>query len=140
MYPTRLSHFLFSKRFLEVPYNFFLSVQCIANYFIEFSGGITFEEFVLNLFAALHPPTYIHSNMVAKISRCLTGHLLKTKPELFTGVCGCPDAEHVPEYEARIQNYAYHAALCHDFGKICILRVISTYGRKILDNEFELIK
>lgn len=123
-----------------VDFNFYLSIQYIAKCFIEFPGGSTIEEFVLDLFAAIHPPTYIHSHMAAKITLCITQHLLRSKPGLFTGVCGCPDSEHVPEYAERIEDLAYHSALCHDFGKIYILSIISTYGRKILDDEFALIK
>ena len=43
--------------------------------FVEIPGEMTFEKMGLESFAAFHPPAYIHSLMVAKIPRCLTGHL-----------------------------------------------------------------
>lgn len=51
--------------------------------FREFPGAINFEEMGLRSLAALHPPTYIHSQMVARISRCLSGHLYSMKPEFL---------------------------------------------------------
>lgn len=109
-------------------------------HFVEIPGGVTFEQMGLQSFAAFHPPTYIHSIMVARITRCLTKHLLQKKPELFTGICGCPSVDEVPAYSARIIAYAYHAALCHDFGKLIIIDTVFVYGRKILDFEFDIIK
>ena len=108
--------------------------------FIEFPGGITFEEMGLRSFAAMHPPTYIHSMMVAKITRCLTYHLLKEKPEVFVGMPGCDDVQSVKKNRDMITAFAYHAALCHDFGKLIIIDTVSVYGRDIFDSEFEIIK
>ena len=108
--------------------------------FIELPGGMTFEEMGLQSFAAFHPQTYIHSIMVANITQCIASHLMKKQPGLFKGVCGCPDAESVPAYSERIREYAYHAALCHDFGKLIIIETVSTYGRNIFDSEFDIIK
>jgi HD-GYP domain-containing protein (c-di-GMP phosphodiesterase class II) len=39
-----------------------------------------------------------------------------------------------------ILNYTWHAALCHDAGKLFIIDTIFVYGRKLLDMEFDLIK
>ncbi len=122
-------------------YNFLMSEFAPFLFaFPEIPGGMTFEDLGLKMFAAMHPPTYIHSRMVAKITRCLTAHLLKIRPDLFVGVLGCPDAEHVPEYADKIENFAYHASLCHDFGKLIIIDTVSVYGRNIFDSEFNIIK
>ncbi len=108
--------------------------------FIEVPGGVTFETLCIQLLAAFHPPTYIHSTMVAMISRCLAAHIIRECPELFVGICGCPSEAEVPHYAARIIDYTYHAALCHDFGKLIIIDTVYVYGRKILDFEFNIIK
>ena len=39
-----------------------------------------------------------------------------------------------------LQNFAWHAAVCHDFGKLIIIDTIFVYGRKILDFEFDIIR
>ena len=108
--------------------------------FREFPGGIGFEEMGLRSFAALHPPTHIHSRMVADLSRCLAEHLLKMKPELFSEVFSYLGLEAVAENREQVIDFTYHAALCHDFGKLMIIDTIFVYGRKLFDMEFELIR
>ena len=115
--------------FSEVVYNF-----------IEVPGGITFEDFALQSLAALHPPTYIHSQMVGQISTCLCSYLVDMKPEVLIGVLGCKNADDVTENREKILSYTYHAAVCHDFGKIPIIDTIFVYGRKLMDEEFSIIK
>ncbi len=112
----------------------------IMRYFTEFPGGIDFEDMMLNLFAAMHPPTYIHSKMVADFAVCLCGHLIDNRPELLVGVEGCRSAEEVVKRRGEILEYTKHAAICHDAGKLSIIDTVFVYGRKLLDMEFELIK
>lgn len=109
-------------------------------YFIEVPGGKTFENLMLDLLAALHPPTYVHTQMVAHITECLCGHLLRLRPDLFVGVCGCKTAEDATASSERIRSFSYHAALCHDVGKVFAIDTIFVYGRNLLDLEFDIIK
>ncbi len=107
----------------------------ILNAFIEVPGVVTFEEMCISCLAALHPPTYVHTMMVGRITRCLCKHLLNDMPELFKDMrekMGLDDEE--------ILDFAWHAAICHDFGKLSIIDTIMIYGRRILDGEFALIK
>ena len=108
--------------------------------FTEIPGGLEYEEMGLKLFAAIHPPTYIHSIMVAKLSECLAKHLIRFKPELFKGICACKDTTDVERNKTEILEYTYHAALCHDFGKLGIMDTIYIYGRALLDSEFGLLR
>lgn len=108
--------------------------------FVDVPGGITFEDFVRQCLAAIHPPTYIHSCMVGQISARMAYHLIRKRPELFIGILECNNAEEVISNRDRIVDYVYHAGLCHDFGKICIIDTIFVYGRKLLDFEFDIIK
>ncbi len=108
--------------------------------FREFPGTIDFEEMGIQSLAALHPPTYVHSKMVANITGCLARHLMRIHPELFDDVYTFLGLENRPENQDEIIEYAYHAALCHDFGKLMIIDTIFVYGRKLLDMEFDLVK
>lgn len=112
----------------------------IVDRFIEVPGGLSFEEMGLQCLAALHPPTYIHSVMVGKLARCLCDHLIDLHPRLLSGVLGCDTAEAVRDHRERIADFAYHAGLCHDFGKLTIIDTIFVYGRDLLDMEFGLIR
>ena len=112
----------------------------IIDRFIEVPGGITFENMMLKCLAALHPPTYVHSVMVAKIARCLCGRLIDRDPALLKGVPGCATAEDVLARREALCEFTYHAGLCHDFGKLGIIDTIFVYGRNLFDLEFDLIK
>ncbi|MCR5098066.1 MAG: HD domain-containing protein [Lachnospiraceae bacterium] len=112
----------------------------IIDGFIEIPSCLTFEDMVLQMIAAIHPPTYVHSLMVGQITECLCGHLLRLMPEKLVGVLGYETAEDVIAHKDEVRDFAYHAALCHDFGKISIIDTVFVYGRKLLDEEFNLIK
>lgn len=108
--------------------------------FREVPGGMKGEKLFRQIIVALHPPTYIHSVMVARLSMCLARHLLEEKPELFVGFPGCDDLDTVMEKKMEILDYTYNAALVHDIGKVRILDTIAMYGRRLLDSEFKLLR
>ena len=108
--------------------------------FREYPDKISFEELGIQSFAALHPPTYIHSQMVAKLTRCLTENLMEMKPELFRDLLAYLNLENRPENREKLAHFAYHAALCHDFGKLFIIDTIFVYGRNLFEMEFDLIR
>ena len=112
----------------------------IINRFIEVPGGVTFEEFVLECMSALHPPTFIHSRMVALISSRLSYHLISNNPKVFVGMPGFDNEADVINKTEEIINFVYHSGLCHDFGKIGIIDTIFVYGRRLLNFEFDIIK
>ncbi|MCR5503200.1 MAG: HD domain-containing protein [Lachnospiraceae bacterium] len=108
--------------------------------YVEVPSGISFESFIIQCLAAIHPPTYIHSRMVGQIAERLTYHLLRKSPELFIGSEFGMSVDEITAGRDGIAHYAYHAGLCHDFGKICIIDTIFVYGRNLLDYEFSIIK
>ena len=101
-------------------------------------GG--FEESCMQMVAAMHPITYVHSLTVAALVKRLTTHLLKVQPELFIGYAGSGTREEVLDITEEILEHAEHAALCHDVGKLFVIEIIMTYGRKLRGREFELIR
>ncbi len=121
--------------------SFMLEYTCrFLHHFIEIPEGMHFEDLMLNFLAAMHPPTYVHSRMVAQFTACLCGHLIDQRPELFIGVCDTETEDEVRTLRDRIIHFAYHAALCHDAGKLFIIDTVFVYGRKLEDMEFGLIK
>ncbi len=101
-------------------------------------GG--FEEFCLQMVAAMHPLTYVHSLTVASLVRLLASHLLEESPEVFIGFRGAQTTEEVLALSQEILNHAEHAALCHDIGKLFVIEIIMTYGRRLTDQEFAIVK
>lgn len=108
-------------------------LSMILDNFIDVEDGIDFETMCLDLIAAVHPPTYVHSLSVADLTACLTKHLFRKHPEMFSGVRGYPDPE-------ALEELAWHAAVCHDIGKLFIVETIITYGRDLYDREFDWIR
>lgn len=105
----------------------------LMEHFIEIEGVIDFETICMELLAAIYPPTYVHSMSVADISSCLAKHLYKKHPEMFENVPGYPDIDDITEH-------VWHAAACHDIGKLFIVETIITYGRSLYNQEFDWIK
>lgn len=114
--------------------------QGIIDRFIEVPGGLSFEEMALQCLAALHPPTYVHSMMVAKLSAFLCDRLIERDPKWLTGAPDCADIRSVVANRDALMDFTLHAARCHDVGKLSIIDTIFVYGRNLFDTEFELIR
>lgn len=114
--------------------------QGIIDRFIEVPGGLSFEEMALQCLAALHPPTYVHSMMVAKLSSYLCQQLIERDPKWLIGAPGCESALDVVANRLALIDFTFHAARCHDVGKLSIIDTIFVYGRNLFDTEFELIR
>ncbi|MBR5968876.1 MAG: HD domain-containing protein [Lachnospiraceae bacterium] len=115
-------------------------VSIILRLFTQTPGGMDFETFCRSMTVALHPPTYVHVKSVEDFTLCLTEALLERQPECFIGFLDCGSKEEVYAKKEEILEYAAHAALNHDIGKLFVTEVIMTYGRDLLQGEFELIK
>lgn len=112
----------------------------ILKYFVELPGVMDLETMGLSLIAAIHPMSYVHTLMVADISRTMAEKLLETDPARFMGMPGYISLEEVQAGREEILEYVRHAALCHDFGKLYMAETILTYGRTLLQEEFALIQ
>ena len=108
-------------------------ITWMLDHFIEVPGGVDFETLAMELLAALHPPTYVHSLSVADLSVCIAKHLYEKDPSYFAQIPGYPDRE-------KMREVIWHAAACHDIGKLFIVDTIITYNRDLFDDEFFWIK
>ena len=138
--PYEMMHYYSLARTGNMTTTFIGNLCNFLDDFQEIPGGMQCSELCIRALVAIHPPTYVHSNMVAQISLCLTRHLLGSKPELFVGFPGCGDVDAVVEAQDRILTYTYQAALYHDIGKLTIIDIIAMYGRRLLDTEFLQLK
>ena len=108
--------------------------------YIEVPNGISFRDMSLQILAAMHPPTYVHTQSVAAIARYLAEQLIEREPERFLGIADAKDAEEVRERREKILEFIYQSALLHDIGKLFIIETIMTYGRNLIDSEIDLIR
>ena len=115
-------------------------ISYIINHYKEIDGAPSIKEICLDLMAVLHPPTYIHSLSVSELTVCLSKHLIDKEPERFIGILGTQNADEVYARKSELSDFIREAALLHDVGKIYVYESIMTYGRKLLDMEFDFIK
>ena len=115
-------------------------ISDVFRYFIEVEDGPSFKDLNLQLLAALHPPTYVHSLSVSVFTVTLTKHLIHKMPEKFVGLFGIEDVSEVKSKEEEILKYVEDIALLHDVGKLQIIETVMTYARRLFDTEFDDIK
>ena len=100
----------------------------------------SFTDFCTRLIAAIHPPTYVHTLTMSSLTSCLTMHLMRKHPELFMEFARCCSPDEVVYCEDAILGHAERASLFHDIGKLFVMEVVMMYGRKLDDEEFNLIR
>ena len=108
--------------------------------YMNVPGGMRFRDMALKIMAAMHPPTYIHTLNVADITKYLAEKLIEKEPDRFIGICGTRNAADVLANMNEVLDFVYNGALLHDIGKIFIVETIMTYGRDLIDSEFEIIQ
>lgn len=108
--------------------------------FIEIPESTHFEALVLDCFAAIYPPAYVHALMSAKIVRCLCTHLVRLRPDMFIGTLGLNSVEAVERARYSIVEFAYHAAMIHDAGRLAMIETMMVHGRDLMEEEAESLK
>ena len=97
-----------------------------------------FYQQILDYILACHPPTFVHSKVVALVTRRFCQRMAETNPALLSGVFGVERLE--DGGLERILNLAYYSGLYHDLGKCMLLNYVGLYSRRLLDEEFACIK
>lgn len=95
---------------------------------------------MMDLLLVRHPPTYVHSRVVAELCVWLFDRMVDTCPEKLTGLFGVGDASAIRADRRTLADEVYSCGLYHDIGKNMLLQVIGLYGRRLLDEEFALIQ
>ena len=83
-----------------------------------------------------HRPTYVHSTMVAHLTRVLLRRMVETNPAALIGLLGCKTAAEVQARKSELLQTAYDCGLYHDVGKSAVIIYIDTNSRSLLEEEF----
>ena len=83
-----------------------------------------------------HKPTYVHSTMVAHLTRVLLRRMIETEPAALIGLLGCKTAAEVQARKPELLQTAYDCGLYHDVGKSAVIMYIDTNSRSLLEEEF----
>lgn len=87
-----------------------------------------------------HRPTYVHSTMVAHLTRVLLRRMVETNPAALIGLLGCKTAAEVQARKPELLQTAYDCGLYHDVGKSAVIMYIDTNSRSLLEEEFFCIQ
>lgn len=107
---------------------------------ISTSSDETANRRMLGSILAGHKPTYVHSLMVAELTRALLRRQIETRPETLVGLLGCRSAAEVQDRREELCQTAYECGLYHDLGKCAVLMYIDNNARRLLDEEFFCIQ
>lgn len=107
---------------------------------ISTSSDETANRRMLGSILAGHKPTYVHSLMVAELTRALLQRQIETRPETLVGLLGCRSAAEVQARREELCQTAYECGLYHDLGKCAVLMYIDNNARRLLDEEFFCIQ
>ena len=83
-----------------------------------------------------HKPTYVHSTMVAHLTKVLLRRMIETDPAALIGLLGCKTAAEVQARKPELLQTAYECGLYHDVGKSAVILYIDTNSRSLLEEEF----
>lgn len=108
--------------------------------FIEIPESTHFEALVLDCFAAIYSPAYVHALMSARIVRCLCTHLVRMRPDMFIGTLGLDSVDAVVRESYAIVEFAYHAAMIHDVGRLAMIETMMVCGRDLMEEEVESMR
>ena len=129
-----------SRRYLEtMPSNEYPRVASSAMQELLLARSYLENPNILDVFdhvLAGHKPTFVHSQMVAHLTRVLVRRLLDTNPAALIGVLDCETVEAVQSRREEILLTAYHCGLYHDVGKSAVIMYIDTNSRSLLEEEF----
>ena len=81
----------------------------------------------------------IHSAMVEQIARKILTSVLRKKPELLVGSCGCKDVVEVLENQEKILDFVSQSAQIFDVGKIQQASIVNKQTRQLTKREMERI-
>ena len=109
---------------------------------VEMQAGAErpYRKNMLVYMLAAHKPTYVHSLMVAELTRALLHRQIETRPETLVGLLGCRSAAEVQARREELCQTAYECGLYHDLGKCAVLMYIDNNARRLLDEEFFCIQ
>lgn len=114
------------------------SVQTVAENAVRWDPA--FHRQLLDYILACHPPTFVHSMVVADLARRFCRRLCEVAPQTLRGVLGMEDPAGRREDREALLERVYRNGLYHDMGKSMLLNYITQYSRRLLDEEFECVK
>ena len=135
---ARVSEYL--ARMNTSEYAFLLNNNVQEIVALRAQGDRSFRARKLEYILTCHRPTFVHSNVVAWLSKQLATRMAEVSPGALIGVLDTKDEDEVRACADQIAQHTYECALYHDMGKNMLLSAVSLYHRRLIGLEFDNIK
>lgn len=107
-----------------------------ASFVVDFE---TFRDMLYRLTVCENIPLHIHTRMVEEIAMVIGYYIIRENPEYFNGVMGY-DTDYIIAHKYEIMGTLGDCAKMHDIGKLFCLDYTTIAYRKLLNEEFDVIK
>lgn len=116
----------------------FLFLRQLANHFVETKDSIPYGEFLLKLLVRFAPDIYVQSYIVGRAAAVFCGIILEEEPAFFDDMEEIKAIGDLEKKRQVVQDYALHAGLFHDAGKINFMSFYTRTGRQWFAEEYEM--
>ncbi len=111
------------------------NLMLVMNTFIEYPGGVTLRDFLMELVICRNPDIYASLVMTAEISERLAERTLEQDPEALSGLLSCEKAEELREKKEELLKLAFEGGILHDVGLLSISGLTRRSGRSWFEEE-----
>lgn len=118
----------------------FLFLRQLANHFVETEDSISYGEFLLKLLVRFAPDIYVQSYIVGRAAAVFCGIILEEEPSFFDDMEEIRAVGDLEKKRRAVQDYAMHAGLFHDAGKINFMNFYTRTGRQWFAEEYEMTR
>lgn len=118
----------------------FLFLRQLANHFVETEDSISYGEFLLKLLVRFAPDIYVQSYIVGRAAAVFCGIILEEEPSFFDDMEEIRAVGDLEKKRRVVQDYAMHAGLFHDAGKINFMNFYTRTGRQWFAEEYEMTR
>lgn len=103
--------------------------------FIEYPGGITAKDFLLNLVICRDPDIYVQLQLTADFARMIMEAALDRTPQQLVGVLSCRDAADVCRRRGEILRFTHECGMLHNIGIFLFDTLVTLAARSRLEEE-----
>lgn len=98
------------------------------------------QEYLLSYLLSFHKPTYVHSLMVAILSKKMMERMVDVNAEYLVKHSKYTCVEDVKKDKEKLADQAYQCGIYHDIGKAMVIDYVSLYERSLFEEEYRIIQ
>lgn len=116
------------------------NLMLTMNSFVEYPGGITLKDFLLELVVCRNPDMYASFTLIAHIAREMLEKTLEREPERLLGVLSCSTTKELLERRGELLRFVQEAGMLHNVGFLSVSSLVSRSGRSWFGEEQKMFE